>query len=296
MPWIAVGISIFATLFSAISLLGSPGWVFDHDLTLGLSLLTIPLITPIVIAIFLPFYHRLRVFTAYEYLEKRFNPQVRTVASLLFLFQRGCYLAVVIYAPSLVLSAVTGLQLGWTIMLIGGLATFYTLMGGMKAVIWTDVVQTVVLVAGLLVVVWVLVSRVQGGIEEIIRVGLAQGPFQVDLSWGDWTIVSLWAVLVNGVVINMSQYGADQIVLQRSVWSKRDDPQCNRRASNRAALVVRWRGSVGFLLEEPCESGAGCLGRRGASTLCDSRIAAGNIGVVHRRYLCSRHVLYGLRD
>ena len=88
-------------------------------------------------------------------------------------------------------------------------------MGGMKAVIWTDVVQAVVLVAGLLVVLWVLVSRVQGGIEEIIRVGLAQGPLQVDLSWGDWTTVSLWGVLVNGVVINMSQYGADQIVIQR---------------------------------------------------------------------------------
>ncbi len=243
MPWIAVGISIFATLFSAISLLGSPGWVFDHDLTLGLSLLTIPLITPVVIAIFLPFYHRLRVFTAYEYLEKRFNPQVRTVASLLFLFQRGCYLAVVIYAPSLVLSAVTGLQLGWTIMLIGGLATFYTLMGGMKAVIWTDVVQAVVLVAGLLVVLWVLVSRVQGGIEEIIRVGLAQGPLQVDLSWGDWTTVSLWAVLVNGVVINMSQYGADQIVLQRYLTTP--SARSGRNAMILNAIVVL---PIGLLL------------------------------------------------
>ena len=215
MPWVAVGISIFATLFSAISLLGSPGWVYDNDLTLGLTLVTIPICTPIVIWVFLPFYHRLRVFTAYEYLERRFNPSVRLASSLLFLFMRGSYLAVVIYAPSLVLSTVTGLELKWTIFIIGGLATLYTLLGGMKAVIWTDVVQVTVLFGGLIMVTAVLILRVDGGVGEIVAVASQDGPFHVETSWGTWAEVTLWAVLVNGFFIHLSMYGVDQMTLQR---------------------------------------------------------------------------------
>ena len=215
MPWVAVGVSIFATLFSAISLLGSPGWVYENDVTLGLTFLTIPLCTPIVLWVFLPFYHRLRVFTAYEYLERRFNPSVRLASSLLFLLLRGSYLAVVIYAPSLVLSTVTGLELKWTIFIVGGLATLYTLLGGMKAVIWTDVVQAAVLFGGLILVTIILVLRVEGGMGEIVAAASAGGPFRVQLGWGTWAEVTLWAVLINGFFIHLSMYGADQMTLQR---------------------------------------------------------------------------------
>ena len=215
MPWAAVGVSIFATLFSAISLLGSPGWVYENDLTLGLTLVTIPIVTPIVIWVFLPFYHRLRVFTAYEYLERRFDPSVRLASCLLFLFLRGTYLAVVIYAPSLVLSTVTGMELRWTILLIGGLATLYTLLGGMKAVIWTDVVQATVLFGGLILVTAVLILRVDGGLGGIVAVASQGGPFHVELSWNSWAEVTLVAVLINGFFIHLSMYGADQITLQR---------------------------------------------------------------------------------
>lgn len=121
----------------------------------------------------------------------------------------------VIYAPSLVLSAVTGIELKWTIFLIGGLATFYTLLGGMKAVIWTDVVQACVLLGGLILVVGVLASRIDGGVAEIIDVGTQEGPFHVQLSWGHWATVSLGAVLINWIFVNLSQYGSDQITVQR---------------------------------------------------------------------------------
>ena len=215
MPWVAVGVSIFASLFSAISLLGSPGWVYENDLTLGLTLVTIPIVTPIVIWVFLPFYHRLRVFTAYEYLERRFDPSVRLASSVLFLFLRGSYLAVVIYAPSLVLSTVTGLELKWTILLIGGLATLYTLLGGMKAVIWTDVVQAVVLFGGLILVTAILILRVDGGLGEIVSVASQEGPFRIETGWNGWAEVTLVAVLINGFFIHLSMYGADQITLQR---------------------------------------------------------------------------------
>ena len=83
MPWLPVGISIFASLFSAISLLGSLGWVYDHDVTLGLALVTIPIVTPVVVWVILPFFHRLKVFTAYEYLELRFSPPVRLASGVL---------------------------------------------------------------------------------------------------------------------------------------------------------------------------------------------------------------------
>lgn len=215
MPWVAVGVSIFASLFSAISLLGSPGWVYENDLTLGLTLVTIPIVTPIVIWVFLPFYHRLRVFTAYEYLERRFDPSVRLASSVLFLFLRGSYLAVVIYAPSLVLSTVTGLELQWTILLIGGLATLYTLLGGMKAVIWTDVVQAAVLFGGLILVTAILILRVDGGLGEIVAAASQGGPFRIETGWNSWAEVTLVAVLINGFFIHLSMYGADQITLQR---------------------------------------------------------------------------------
>ena len=170
---------------------------------------------PIVLWVFLPFYHRLRVFTAYEYLERRFNPSVRLASSLLFLLLRGSYLAVVIYAPSLVLSTVTGLELKWTIFIVGGLATLYTLLGGMKAVIWTDVVQAAVLFGGLILVTVILILRVEGGMDEIVAAASDGGPFRIELGWGTWAEVTLWAVLVNGFFIHLSMYGADQMTLQR---------------------------------------------------------------------------------
>ncbi len=154
-----------------------------------------------------------------QYLERRFSPPVRLAAGVLFLFQRGSYLAVVIYVPSLVLSTATGIELKWTILMIGGLATFYTLLGGMKAVIWTDVVQACVLLGGLILVVGVLVSRIDGGVAAIIAVGTQEGPFRVQLLWGDWATVSLGAVLINGIFVNLSQYGPDQITLQRDLWT-----------------------------------------------------------------------------
>ena len=242
MPWLPVGISIFASLFSAISLLGSPGWVYDHDVTLGLTLVTIPMVTPVVVWVILPFFHRLKVFTAYEYLERRFSPPVRLASGILFLFQRGSYLAVVIYAPSLVLSTATGIELKWTILMIGGLATFYTLLGGMKAVIWTDVVQACVLLGGLILVVGVLVSRIEGGVAEIIEVGTQQGPFRVELSWGDWATVSLGAVLINGIFVNLSQYGPDQITLQRYLTTP--DVRSGRNAMIFNALLTIPVGSI----------------------------------------------------
>ncbi len=246
MPWVAVGISIFATLFSAISLLGSPGWVYDHNLTLGLTLLTIPLVTPVVILVFLPFYHRLKVFTAYQYLELRFSPAVRSAASALFLLQRGAYLAVVIYAPSLVLSTVTGLSLSWTILLVGGLATLYTLLGGMRAVIWTDVIQAIVLFGGLVLVVAVMSARIEGGLSEIVTSGIETGRFAVDFSFGDWTTIFLGLVLLNGIFVNLAQYGADQIVLQRYLTTS--SIRAGRNSMILNAILVLPAGSLLFLI------------------------------------------------
>ena len=262
MPWLPVGISIFASLFSAISLMGSPGWVYDHDVTLGLTLVTIPLVTPVVVWVILPFFHRLKVFTAYEYLERRFSPPVRLAAGVLFLFQRGSYLAVVIYVPSLVLSTATGIELKWTILMIGGLATFYTLLGGMKAVIWTDVVQVCVLLGGLILVVGVLVSRIEGGVAEIIAVGTQEGPFRVQLSWGDWATVSLGAVLINGIFVNLSQYGPDQITLQRylttpDVHSGRNSMLFNAVLTIPVGLILLFIGGAlyVFYLKNPARLG-----------------------------------------
>ena len=137
--WIAVAISIIATDMSAISFIGFPAFVYQRNLEmLPVSLMLPWLVIPVVIKFFVPFYHRLELTTVYEYLERRFDARVRTVTGLLFLLLRGVYVGIVIYAPSLVLSVVTGLPLMESVLLMGVFTTIYTMLGGMRAVIWTD--------------------------------------------------------------------------------------------------------------------------------------------------------------
>lgn len=151
MHWWAVGISVIATNLSAILYLGGPAWLMEHDLQLDFYVLLAPLILPLVAHFFLPFLAQLKVISIYEYLEHRFGVAVRTVGSGLFLLLRGGWLATAIYTQSLLVSTFVPISMPMCVCVIGIVtAEFYTIFGGMEAVLWTDFMQFFVLMAGLM--------------------------------------------------------------------------------------------------------------------------------------------------
>jgi SSS family transporter len=215
-PWWAAGLSIIATDLSAISYLGAPAWAFEKDLRMAMALFLFPLSMVLVVYLFVPFMARLRLFTIYEYLGERFNAGVRSVASVLFLFIRGGWLANVIFAQGLALSEITSISLTTSVWLIGGVSALYTVLGGMEAVLWTDVMQFFVLVGGILVVMGAILWSFGGDVGQIWSIAAAGGhtrliSFDVDLT----TEVTIWALIVGGLVGNLSSYGSDQVIVQR---------------------------------------------------------------------------------
>lgn len=220
MPWIPVALSAIVTGYSAISLLGAPAYVYEHDMKWMSTLVVWPITMPIVFLWVLPFFYKLRITTVYEYLEKRFNASVRTVGVVVFLLFRGAGTAVVLYAPAIALSAVTGLPITWMVLLMGILATAYTMAGGIKAVIYTDVMQFFVMLGGLGLVTFLLVSRVDGGLVGIWEVARACGKTRIfDFSF-DLTIVGFWGLLITTSLMNIGEYSSDQVTLQRFLATK----------------------------------------------------------------------------
>src|SRR5438552_1196167 len=152
MGFILVGVSVLAALFSGISYLAYPSEIYSHGVGFFFVALSFFIATPITSIVFLPFFCRSRFFTAYQYLEERFSVQVRVLASALFILAVLLRLGLATYAPALALEQVTGLPLWFTILCTGILTTLYTTLGGIKAVIWTDTMQFVVLMGGQLLI------------------------------------------------------------------------------------------------------------------------------------------------
>lgn len=215
MPWWAVAVSVFATITSAITYIGVPGLVYSQNISTYAGILMMPVAAPFIIYLFLPFYQRLDVTTSYEYVLRRFGARARFCVSGLFLCARLGWLGTVIYAPALALTAVTGIPLWFSILFMGLLATFYTALGGLAAVIWTDVCQFVVLVGGAIIVAIALAINVPGGVSEIFSVGAATGR----LNLGEWHFdllhMTLSAAAISYFFQFMHDYGVDQMTVQR---------------------------------------------------------------------------------
>lgn len=221
MGWFVVAVSVIASLFSGISYLGAPTEVFNNDMTYSVTLLSFFIATPIVTIVFLPFFYRLKLYSAYEYLERRFDLQVRTWSSAMFIIRVVFYLALAMYAPALAIAEVTGLPLWFSILGIGALTTLYTALGGMKAVVWTDVMQFFVLVGGQVLVAWVAISRIPGGFGGTMQIAGEAGK----LNWAnfDWDLtirVTFWGALLGGLFNNMVQMATDQISVQRYLTAR----------------------------------------------------------------------------
>ncbi len=214
MHWLPVAISVVVSVLSGISFIGHPARAFRYDSAMIAWPIAAVIVTPIAIYVLLPFYRRLNVVTAYQYLEKRFNVNVRLLASALFIAKRLAWMALVALAPSLVLSTVTNLRVEYCILIIGLVATVYTGLGGMSAVIWTDVVQFVVLITGQVLVVCFIASRLDGGFVEIWQVGYADHKAWTSLAFS-FSDLTFWTMLIAGTALLLSDIGADQLTVQR---------------------------------------------------------------------------------
>src|SRR6188768_4278419 len=158
LPWWAVGLSVMATQLSAITLVGATGQGYADGMRFVQFYFGLPIAMVILSVTLVPFFYRARVFTAYEYLERRFDLKTRTLASVLFLLSRGMSCGAIIAAPAVILSIILGWNLTLTILLIGLPTVLYTMIGGVQAVTWTDVKQMVVIVVGLLAAVVMLIA------------------------------------------------------------------------------------------------------------------------------------------
>jgi len=216
MKAIPVAISLVAADMSAISYMGAPAWTYQHNLELVWSSWAYLFVAPVVMYLFMPFYARFKFYTAYEYLERRFDLKTRLLGSGLFLLMRGSHVAIVIYAPSLILSLITGLPLAACVLIMGVCTTMYTTLGGMKAVIWTDVLQFSILIAGLLTVCWLSVAHVPVGIATVFHVARDSGRLHLFNFSSDITqITTFWAAALGGGFMALSTLGTDQAYLQR---------------------------------------------------------------------------------
>lgn len=217
---VVVSMTILAALFSGISFLASPSESYLHGPAFFLVNLGFFLATPLTTLFILPFFYQRQFFTAYQYLEERFSVQVRTLASASFVARVLLWLALATYAPALALEQVTGMPLWFTIICTGVLTTFYTTLGGMKAVIWTDVMQLVVLFGGQLFIAISAIARVPGGLGGVVDLVQKSGQAHINMSIDPTTRLTLWGLLIGAAFMHLVQMATDQVSVQRYLTAK----------------------------------------------------------------------------
>jgi len=221
MGWMVVGLSVMATLFSSNSFVMYPSAAFGSSLRVGLTMVAITLMAPVVVWVFIPVYSRLRCQTAYEYLEQRFHVSVRCLASGLFILLRIGWMASATYAASLVIASVAEIPQVTVILSLGVVAIVYTMLGGLRAVMWTDVIQFFIFATTIVLALALLVRQSGlgvGGIVETYFEGRSALVFDftpsLTLTYGSW------AILIGIFLEGLSAFGADQVAVQRYIAAK----------------------------------------------------------------------------
>ena len=223
LPWWAVGLSVMATQLSAITLVGTTGQAYDSGMRFVQFYFGLPFAMVILCLTVVPFFYRAKVFTAYEYLERRFDAKTRALTSFLFLVSRGLACGVIIAAPSVILSIVLGWSEVTTVLLMGLTTTLYTMFGGVQAVTWTDVKQMVVIFVGLAVILFVIIGQLPesvslGGAVELAgstgRMRMVDPQFNLNETY------TLWSGLLGGLFLALSYFGCDQSQVQRFLTAR----------------------------------------------------------------------------
>ena len=214
-PFWAAGISIFGTALSPITFMAIPAKTYSTDWSYFLLNMSVFLSLPLVILLFIPYYRQKKLNTPYEYLEIRFSSIIRLLGSCCFILYQIGRIGVILFLPSIALNLVTGVDIFLCIALMGGVSLIYTLMGGIEAVIWTDVVQVFVLMGGVSLSLILIIIDTENGFSGIIEQAKIYGKFNafdLTLSLKEPTV---WVMLFGGFFINLTTYGTDHTMVQR---------------------------------------------------------------------------------
>ncbi len=224
MPWWAVGLTVMATQLSAITLIGTTGQGAQDGMRFIQFYFGLPVALVILGVTIVPFLHKAKVYTAYEFLERRFGPGTRSLTAFLFLCSRGLACGTVISAPAVVMSAVLGWPMLWSVAIIGLPTVLYVVIGGAQAVTWADVKQMFVIIAGLIAVIVVLLTKIPVSPDAALEIAGAAGRMRVfDFSFTLTETYTFWSGIIGGTFLMLSYFGTDQSQVQRYLTAKSVD-------------------------------------------------------------------------
>ncbi len=221
--WWTIGLSVMATQASAITFLSTPGQAFNDGMGFVQFYFGLPIAMVVICMVFIPLYHKLKVYTAYEFLENRFDLKTRTLAAILFLIQRGLAAGITIFAPAIILSAVLGWNLLLLNIIIGLLVIIYTVSGGTKAVNVTQKHQMVVIFTGMIIAFILILNKLPDNISftNALEIAGASGKMEVlDFSFDFNNRYTVWSGLIGGTFLMLSYFGTDQSQVQRYLSGK----------------------------------------------------------------------------
>ena len=221
--WWTVGLSVMATQASAITFLSTPGQAFNDGMGFVQFYFGLPIAIIIICIVFIPIYHKLKVFTAYEYLESRFDLKTRTLTSVLFLIQRSLAAGITIFAPAIILSSVLGWDLTTLNIIIGLLVIIYTVSGGTKAVNYTQKYQMGVIFTGLIITFLIIIYSLPENVtfEKAIELAGANDKMKIlDFSFDLENRYTVWSGILGGTFLMLSYFGTDQSQVQRYLSGK----------------------------------------------------------------------------
>lgn len=228
--WFAIGLSLLSSLNSAMDYVVGPASYMEWGSILGFALLSIVLALPIVLKVFIPFYQRLKVYNCYEYLEYRFHVGVRLTASIIFILWRICWMGFTLYLPAYVLNIVMGLPLTPTVIALGIITTTYTTLGGVRAVIWTDVVQAIIMFTGIILAISLLLNQIPDGFAGVWNTAKAADLIYFRARIPGWEEaqglgermslyfhypITFASIVIATFLQQLNNYGSDQVMIQR---------------------------------------------------------------------------------
>ena len=220
-PWWAIGISVLATYVSAMTFLGAPAWSYKEGLSVIAIHLNYPLVIILVMALFVPFFMQSGVVSIYEYQEKRFGSASRNVISIIFLMTQLLSSAAVLYGSALVISYITGFGVIESIIVVSIITLIYTSLGGITAVIWTDVLQSGIFLLGGLIILFVLLKNMPESIGDTLSNLKTQGKINpIDWSADFSKTTTIWAGVIAMSIYHVTVYGANQMMMQRTLGAK----------------------------------------------------------------------------
>ena len=215
-PWWAICFTIVATETSTLTFIGIPATAYAGNITFLQLAIGYVIGRVLVSVLFIPAYFRGELFTSYELLQRRFGTRVKTLAAVIFLITRSLADGIRLFTTALVISVVTQLPVTWVVIVLGAAMILYTMRGGVSAVIWTDVVQMFVYLAGAVAVAVALLNRIDGGWAEVVRVGRETGRFAVfDFSLDVTKVYTIWSGVLGGIALTLATHGTDQYLVQR---------------------------------------------------------------------------------